>query len=220
MKIRISAWVLCSLAAATCAAAVSAEEGAADAERIRSGPYLGLGIGGAMPLIRGETFFVPLDNTASINDKNSLAINARIGWRLLPFLAAEVQYEWVDEFQMQTRGRSCAKADMQLITGNIKLIAPTGSVQPYLLAGVGASQSNLDIIEVEFAPENSCMIQNGYQSSQTKWEMAARFGGGLDFYLTRSILMNLEASTIYSDDKFLGEQWPYVSVSAGIQYRF
>ena len=181
-------------------------------EATRSGPYLGVGVGGAIPQFDGERFFGRLSNEASIENENSLAINARIGWRLLPFLAAEVQYEWTDEFRMRTFDATCAKARSQIVTGNLKLIAPLETVQPYVLAGVGAGHYDLDIKDIQFSNSESCSPQNGYGSSQTKWEMTGRFGVGMDFYLTRGILMNFEAATLYSDDEFLGERWPYVSL--------
>ena len=151
VKVRISAITLCVLSLTLSGATASSAD---DSENLRSGPYLGLGLGGAIPLIQGETFFVPLSNQASVDNENSFAINVRAGWRLLPFLAAEIQYEWVDEFRMRTRDRTCAKADMQIITGNLRAIAPMGTVQPYLLAGVGASRSHLDVIDVGVAPHN------------------------------------------------------------------
>lgn len=189
-------------------------------EATRSGPYIGVGVGGAIPTFDGEDFFGRLDNQASIDNNNSLAVNVRLGWRLLPFLAAEVQYEWTDEFRMRTFGSTCAKASSQLVTGNLKLIAPLETVQPYLLAGVGAGHYDLDIEDISFGVNDSCTPQNGYKASQTQWEMAGRFGGGFDFYITRGILMNFEAASVISEDEFLGKRWPYVSLSAGIQYRF
>lgn len=191
-----------------------------DLEATRSGPYLGVGLGGAIPQFDGEHFFGRQENEASINNENSLAVNARVGWRLLPFLAAEIQYEWTEEFRMRTSGSTCAKANSQVVTGNLKLIAPLETVQPYVLAGVGAGHYDLDINNIAFSNVESCSPQNGYSSSQTEWELTARFGVGMDFYLTRGIVMNFEAATLHSDDEFLGEPWPYVSLSAGIQYRF
>lgn len=189
-------------------------------ETARSGPYLGVAVGGAIPVFDGQHFFGQPVNLASVQNKDTLALNARLGWRLLPFLAAEVQYEWTDEFRMRTLGATCAKVRGQIVTGNLKLIAPLDTVQPYLLAGVGAGHYDLDISEIQTSAFTSCAIQNGYGPSQKKWEMAGRFGGGFDFYITRGILMNFEAASVYSDDKFLGKRWPYVTLTAGIQYRF
>ena len=54
----------------------------------------------------------------------------------------------------------------------------------------------------------------------TEWELAARFGAGLDVYVTRRIVFNIESSAVYSDRRLLGKSIPYVSVNGGLQFRF
>ena len=49
-------------------------------------------------------------------------------------------------------------------------------------------------------------------------ELALRFGGGIDFYLTETILVSAEASYLMPTGKLDGLD--YYSIGLGLQYRF
>jgi opacity protein-like surface antigen len=64
------------------------------------------------------------------------------------------------------------------------------------------------------------MPRPGKPRKERNWEFAARVGMGFDLYLTEHVLFNLEATGVHTDDETLERNWPYVSLTAGIQYRF
>jgi opacity protein-like surface antigen len=54
--------------------------------------------------------------------------------------------------------------------------------------------------------------------SDRRVEIALRFGGGLDFYLTENIVVSAEASYLMPTGKLNGLD--YYSIGVGLQYRF
>ena len=81
---------------------------------------------------------------------DSWGVNARVGYRALPFLALETEYEWLDGIGILTPIGRVAEYRPQTLTGNVKLIAPTWRVQPYLVAGGGVGFWRVDV-----APDRS-----------------------------------------------------------------
>ena len=64
-------------------------------------------------------------------------MNARAGYRFHKYLAAEVEYEWLQHFGMRVEGVELGSMrSSQTITANLKAIAPYGHWQPYVLARV------------------------------------------------------------------------------------
>ena len=187
----------------------------------RSGPYLGVNAGAALPAFDGEYFFTPPAFQARVSEEPSLEFVARAGWRLLPWLAIEAQYEWVDQWKIETKLATCAVASAQIATGNLRVFAPFEAVHPYLLGGAGAGRFKSRVSQKQFDFfGNQCTKTSNVDFSEDEWEPAFRVGGGFDVYVTRGILFNLEVSSVYSDAKPFGEDFPFVSVSGGLGYRF
>ena len=100
------------------------------------------------------------------------------------------------------------------VTANLKFIIPVWRIQPYLLAGGGVAIWDID------SP-----IQN-----QSSTGFAGRVGVGIDTYLTKHWVFNLEATGVLntnnidpskiSNDITSISHLYYFSMSAGITYRF
>lgn len=175
------------LAVATGAAAQSG-----DPDYARSGPYLGLaGTAGFDTFDFGAVDFDP-----------SLGLNARIGYRFLPWLALEGHFEWTAGFQGKLGGVKLA--DPQIITAGVNLKVPVlhGRFQPYLLAGWGYIHVDSD----------SPLL--GSESG-----VAARVGGGLDVFATEHVAVMLESTYVLPVTSNVND-FRYVSFGWGLRYRF
>lgn len=200
----------------------------------RSGPYIGLSAAGALPMTDGGQFVAaPSDgfllpssccDYSDTRTQPAIGLNARAGWRILRYLAAEVQYEWAPEIKTRLQGSTIGKIETQVITANVRLIAPFDSLQPYLLAGVGAARYQSETLPLEIDNSNprvdppANLVQP--YSKQTEWDLAGRLGAGLDMYVTQHLVVNVEISGVLSDKELMDERWSYISVSGGLQYRF
>jgi opacity protein-like surface antigen len=193
-----------------------------DIESRRSGPYVGVNAGVAIPNFNFGHFATPPPFQARTSEEVSVEVLARAGWRLFPHVAIEGQYEWIREWELKTKREQCAQASAQVFTGNVRVFAPFDAVHPYLVGGAGAGRFKSRARRVRFDNSgiNDCVPKPGMASTQEDWELAVRLGGGLDVYITRHVTFNLEASTIYAPDKVWDEEFPFVSISGGLGYRF
>ena len=172
--------ILISILMASAAAAVEPEP-----DYARTGVYVGLGGLGA------------IENFGAGGFSNGGGVNARVGYRLLPNLAAEGMFEWVGGFSLGP-----VDLDAWSLTANAKAFLTTGQIQPYLLVGIGVSQAELEAFGV----------------SVDATDFVARLGGGVDFYLTESWVLDLEVAYILPTGDIDGTD--YISIGAGVQYRF
>ncbi|MBW2229214.1 MAG: outer membrane beta-barrel protein [Deltaproteobacteria bacterium] len=147
---------------------------------------------------------------------NSWGLNARLGGRLLSFLALEFQYEWMHGIPVNFLGLEVATFKPHTITGNLKFYIPIKIVQPYILAGAGVGIWKLDV---------RYPLAIG-QLDQSSTGFAARLGAGVDIYLTEKVALNVEGAGVLNTTSFdissaddLSGLY-YFSVSAGILYRF
>ena len=148
----------------------------------------------------------------SVDIDESWGINAVVGYRILPFLAAEVEYEWIDEFDIKLSGIKALSLEAQSVTANLKWIVPTWRIQPYLLTGAGFTRWKIK-------------DKVGLGISETSTDFAGRLGAGLDLYITKHILLTMGANAVLSTTDFsvAGQDVDpifYVGGQAGIQYRF
>ena len=158
--------------------------------------------------------------TAQISD--SKGFSARLGYRAMSWLALEVQYEWLDTFDFSNPALGkFAEYRPQTVTANLKLFLPSGSVQPYLLAGAGISFWQLDMLPF---PAHSV---EGLRSSGEGF--SGRAGLGLNIHLSEHIALNAEATAVLNTttldptetkfDQTIRNLY-YVAFSAGLTYRF
>lgn len=154
----------------------------------KNGAYFGIGASYGVPLF--EPTIDNAFNGAGLNEKvsNAWGLNARAGYRFHKFLAAEVEYEWLNHFGTRVEGISLGSIRAQTITANLKAIAPYGHWQPYVLAGFGATLARLT--ETSGSPLN--VAPTSYST---------RFGLGVDYYLTENIALNLGSEFVVNTAK-------------------
>ena len=172
----------------------------------RTGPYLGVGAAFAWD---------DFDNLIGDLDPDmAYGFDAWGGYRFLSFLAAELQIEYLKGFDAQREfwlditnppilfSRRKVDGEAVTFTGNLKAHLPLGRFQPFILAGVGLGYVEFDVAGRDF----------------NDTALAARFGGGLDFYLTDALALQVSSSYVLQTGDLDG--FDYVSLIAGLQYRF
>ncbi len=202
---------------------------AADEDFARPGMYVGLSgiythnffdeqIDGVLSDLVGTSVDVTIDDSAGLN--------ARLGYRAVSWFAAELQYEWVDAFEVRARAlgfpaRRVFDIEGHTLTLNTKWIAPFSRTQPYLLVGAGYAlyESN---VNSSLGSVGSLLPDNGGKQGG----FAGRVGAGIDLYATRHIVVNAEVSGLITTQDFskpdrgsIDELW-YLSAGLGLQYRF
>lgn len=147
------------------------------------------------------------------NNNTSGGISFLAGRRCHPRFSVEIDFEWVDEFKGKITdtdtGKLAAKVNFAPFVGtvNLKGYFLTGRYQPYGLIGVG-------LMSIESDTRSSTGAKNG----QTTGLLAIRFGGGIDYYITRNWLLNLKADYLYSATDI--QTLDYLSIGIGFGYRF
>jgi hypothetical protein len=191
----------------------------------RRGFYLG--VGGAY----GVNFFDDTIEDAAMeagflaSAEDTGGVNARAGYRLASWFALEGMYEWMDNFKIEVDGIIGADPDLlgatvdyrtHTVTLNAKFLIPTWRLHPYLLLGIGAQYYDLDAAGV--------FADFGLDFSDSGWALAGRPGVGLDAYITKNILLNVEVSGVLATSNpstipDVGDFF-YLTAGAGLQYRF
>lgn len=169
----------------------------------RPGPYIG---------VAGDVAFTTkaedeLEDATGIpiDVDPSLGLHARLGYRFGPRFAAEAHYEWVSGFDVSAFGINALEIDGSTVTADAKVFLATERIQPFLLVGVGAAFAEVkDTIGAGFSIDES--------------DFAARFGGGLDLYLTENVALDFDASYVLPTGDL--EDFDYVSLGWGLLYRF
>jgi opacity protein-like surface antigen len=144
---------------------------------------------------------------------DSLGLNVGGGYRCHRYLSTELELEWIDEFQTDFSGTDVigsADPDPMTITTNFKGYLPFGRFQPYALAGGG--------IIFTTVPARAVTTAGPIEWEEKVRAFAFRFGGGLDFYATEHIVLNIGAEQVIPVSADLDLN--YISVGWGIQYRF
>jgi opacity protein-like surface antigen len=155
-------------------------------------------------------------SVASLPVDNSLGFNGRVGYRCHPRFSAEVEVEWLHGFDADLEQPGVVQlarveVDPLVVTANAKGYLLTGRYQPFLLVGAGAMSGDLkvrDPVGLSFTGIDS----------QSENVFAMRFGGGIDLYATKNIVVSLEADYVLPFGKL--EDLNYVTLSWGFQYRF
>jgi len=184
--------------------------GAEDNDYERSGPYIGAA--GTWALYTSAENRLEEDLPSAKVD-NPLGVNGRAGYRMNSFFAAEVEFEWLAESNVESSGLGVAGLDTWSVTANAKGFILTrlmhdlgiARLQPFALAGVGLMRSKIDDkADLDLSAKNQ--------------DFAVRVGAGLDLYITRNILGSLEVGWVLPTQGL--RDLDYVSFSWGLQYRF
>ena len=201
--------LLASIALVTALAAPSAR---ADSDFARSGPYIGVGATYGFNLLE-SSFDDVLGDDVDVDD--TWGANARLGYRLLSWLAIEAEYEYLDNFEVSVDNMRLADLQAQTISGNLRFIVPIRRFQPYLVLGAGATLFKLDDNQVP-----------GLDVDHSSF--SGRIGLGFDVYVTQHIVLGIGADAVLSnaevkDDLFSGDSsgsLSYIALHAGFDYRF
>lgn len=169
----------------------------------RRGLYLGV-----LPVIAFEGFQSEIEDLVpgiDVNVDDSWALNGRIGYRIHPRLAVEAQGEWYSEYNVDLLGVEAAEFEgwSAALLGKAYLL--TDRFQPYALAGWG-------YLDVELSDKLGLGLSESSSGSVIRW------GGGIDIYATRGLLLNLEAS--YALPLGSLDNLDFWTIGVGLQYRF
>jgi len=178
-----------------------------------SRPGFYIGVGGSYEFNVLESQFEKVLND-KVNIDEGVGLNARLGYRLLSWLAGEVEYEWVPGFDVKIQDKKALELGASVITANVRFILPTGRFQPYLKLGAGGYFATLtDALGVGLKAD-----QDGF---------AARAGLGLDLYFTENIAAYIGVDGVFTTQDITNATTLqsasglyYVTGQAGIQYRF
>ncbi len=157
-----------------------------DSDFARPGVYFGAG--GTYAI---ENFDVP-----GYNLDNTFGFNVRAGYRAIPNLAVELEYEWYDDFGIQG-----VEVDGWALTVNGKGYLATGRVQPFVLVGLGvihgeASAGGLSLDDEAFG---------------------VRLGAGIDAYTTENLVISIDASYVLPTGNL--DDFQYFALGWGLQWR-
>lgn len=182
----------------------------ADEGYSRTGWYVGAGSSYAHALFESE---IEDAVGVSANIEDSYGFNALIGYRILPILAFELGYEWIDALEASVNGMKGLDIEAQVVTANAKFILPMLKLQPYVLAGIGGIRYDAqDKIGVGLAVRDEAF--------------AGRVGAGFEFYLTHHVALNASATAVLSTEKIRGvtlddvKKLHYTVAGVGLIYRF
>ena len=194
-----------------------------------------------------EDFGIGGGNTVNVSNfrldiEDSGGLNAMVGYRAASFFAAELEYEWVDEYDVEVAGTGTVVSgpltgqsidvsgkaysiEGHTLTLNTKWIVPFWRIQPYLLVGAGLSVYDTDRGEqadtIELITDDEIEIDGG-----THEALAGRFGVGIDWYITKNVLINTNYNVVVTTRNFETpsggnvDDLNYMGFSAGMQYRF
>ncbi len=196
-------------------------EGAADDENLFSRDrffYLAGGLAGGEYLDVEddlEAVFADVGLSVSVKAEETVGIDLRAGYRIHRHIAAEVQFQWFSGNDIKFEGVKALELETWTITGNLKGYLLTermdalleGRVQPFLLAGVGL---------MHFDVKDKAGL--GFGFSDDGEDLAARFGGGVDFYVTPSIGIYVDVAYLLTTGDVEGLD--HVGFSLGALVRF
>ena len=144
----------------------------------------------------------------SADAHDSWGMNFRLGYRIVPRVAVETQFEWVQQIEVDARvdgEKEQEQIALMALTGNAKAFLLTGRIQPYAVAGAGWGRTRGD--------------PAGGGTHERDDGLLSRFGAGVDLYGNRDIALNLETSYLYAGTGQI-KNLDYVTVSAGLMLRF
>jgi len=170
---------------------VRAQEAAEPAEDFgRDSLYGGLG------LIYGVANFNNNKFLPGSDSSNTLGMDVRAGYRFHPNLAAEANFQWLNNFEFKKDGTK-VESSPRTFTANIKGYPLTGRFQPYGVGGIG-------------------ILYERTTGRDNLQEFMGRVGLGLDVFVTNNIVANIE----FAYGLPIGDldEYHYFPIVFGIQY--
>ena len=173
----------------------------------RTGCYLGLAGTAAFPSSAESKLEAATGSSADVSE--SLGLHARAGCRN-GWGGGELHFEWLEGFDVKVDGVNEGKIDGWSLTLDGKLYP------------LWALEDKLPPLARRFQP--FATVGFGYLTFDAPrglgdWDFAARFGGGLDIYVTRNIAISVDATYVLPVSNAL-DGLEYVSVGWGVLFRF
>jgi opacity protein-like surface antigen len=153
-----------------------------------AGPYVGTGFA------LGFDNFDPGSSDVDI----PVGFDFWAGYRFIPNLAVEVELAYLNGFDASSPPPNDYR-DVLALTGNLKAYVLTGRFQPFAVAGIGMTHWRMG-------------------TGASDEDFAARFGGGIDIYLTESFALEVKTSYVLTTGDLDGSD--YVDLTFGGQFRF
>ena len=176
----------------------------AQVDYARNGFYVGLGGTYAIDAAAQDALGDAVPGY-DVDIDDMLGLNTRVGYRFHPNFSAEAHFEWLDKTDISAEGIKAATLWYWTLSADVKAFLLRGRFQPFALVGTG----------LMYAKAKEAM---GYGLSASDVDFAARFGGGIDIYATKSIVVSVDASYVLPTGSL--EDLDYVSIGWGLQYRF
>jgi opacity protein-like surface antigen len=151
---------------------------------------------------------------AGDGEDSGWGVGGNVGNRCHSRLATEAEVQWMTGFTgdvlAEGQGRiSRFFLDVLVGTVNFKAYLLTGRFQPYGLVGIGAMTIDSRIDDV---------VGNAGSRSTSNTMFAARFGGGIDVYVTKHIVAKAGVDYLMPISGI--RNFEAIIVDAGLEYRF
>lgn len=208
------------LVSVVCASVALTEDEEVDPEDFaRRGWFLGVAGSSAIETFEDDAerdFQKVLGPEVNLSVDDSPGFNGRVGYRCHRRFAAEVETEWLSGFdadltQPGVDQLANVEFDPIVVTANVKGYLLTGRYQPFLLIGAGAMTADANLRD----PVG--LIFTGINSESDN-AFAMRFGGGIDLYATKNVVLSVDADYVLPFGNL--DSLDYVTIGWGIQYRF
>lgn len=174
----------------------AAEDGEPD--YARPGVYVGAGAHGIE--------FTDLGLGSGVDSDVGAGFNVFAGYRIHRYVAAELEFEMFPETDIDASGfGTFADLETWAITANAKVFPLNGRLQPFALVGLGVLHGKL---------EDSV----GLGLDESDADFAARFGGGVDAYVTENVVVWVRSTYVLPAGGV--DDLDYVSFGGGLQFRF
>jgi len=171
----------------------------ADTDFTRPGGYIGFG---GVYAVDGSAIRVEIEN--------SMGLSTRLGYRFTPNLAFEGQFEWIDGFDIVADPGH--RLETWSLTGNLKGLLMTGRIQPFGILGMGALRTRF------VDAGNGLPSPFDTFSNVTRAGFAMRFGAGVEFYVSRNIVVSLDVGYVLPTGSV--QDLGYGSFAFGTLWRF
>lgn len=147
-------------------------------------------------------------------NNGSGVVTTRGGYRCGRWFSVELGVEWLSpidrDIVTSSQGKiSSVEIDPIYISSNVKGYLLSGRYQPFVTLGAGALNIKSVTTSVLGPPTK---IVNNFTA------VALRMGGGIDIYVTKNFVFDLELSYVLPVSTITNYQ--YLSIGAGLLYRF
>lgn len=169
----------------------------------RTGPLLG---------VAGFYAVENFDSVSGLEIDDSFGGALFAGYRVHRHLSIELRGEYLDGFDIGPQGDPAAsmldaELDGFLITAGPKLYPFTGVLQPFVGLGLGAMRAELE-----------GRSSDGTRFSDDETDVVIRPAAGLDFYVSETLVLNLEAAYVSPGGSL--QDVDFATFSSGLTFRF